>query len=122
MKCCSSTPIVVSNHPDTYVNPNGRIFMTVGTAGAEQYRFAGQAPYIAKQFQRFGFLNINIIDNETSMVGTFYDSQDGTCDKDRFTIVKNISNNVNWEPWDSLKLELKSTGNSYSKWFLLLYD
>ena len=31
----SSTPIVLDNHLDTYVNPNGTIFMTVGTAGAE---------------------------------------------------------------------------------------
>jgi hypothetical protein len=86
----SSTPIVVNNHLDTYVNPNGRIFMTMGTAGAEQYRFAGQAPYIVKQFERFGFLNINIVNNGTRMVGTFYDNQDGN-GKDSFTIIKNMS-------------------------------
>lgn len=84
----SSIPIIVDKHLDSYVNPNGRIFITVGTAGAEQYSFAGQASYIAKQFERFGFLNIAVKDNGTKMVGTFYDNRDGN-DKDVFTIVKN---------------------------------
>jgi hypothetical protein len=61
--------------------------MTVGTAGAEQYGFAAQAPFIVKQFMRFGFLDVNVIDNGTKMVGTFYDNQDGNA-KDSFTVVK----------------------------------
>lgn len=83
----SSTPIVADNHNDTYLNPNASIFMTIGTAGAEQYGFAAQAPYIAKQFMRFGFLDVNIMGNGTKMVGTFYDNQDGKA-KDSFTVVK----------------------------------
>ena len=49
----SSTPIITDHQPNTYVNPNGTIFLTVATAGAEQYNFTGQAPYIANQFERF---------------------------------------------------------------------
>ena len=90
----SSTPIIVNNHLDAYVNPNGTIFMTVGTAGAKPYAFAGQAPYIAKQFEGYGFLDVKIADNGTKMVGTFYDNLDGK-DKDSFTIVKNISKKSN---------------------------
>ena len=83
----SSTPIVLDDHLDKYVNPNGTIFMTLGTAGAEQYSFAGQAPYIAKQFERFGFLNVDVVDNGTKLIGKFYDSLDGNA-KDNFTIIK----------------------------------
>ena len=72
----------MNNHPDAYVNPNGTIFMTVGTAGAKSHAFAGQAPYIAKQFEGYGFLDVKIADNGTKMVGTFYDNLDGM-DKDR---------------------------------------
>jgi hypothetical protein len=75
------------------VDPNGTIFITVGTAGAEQYSFTGQAPYIATQFQRFGFINLDMMNNGTKMVGTFYDSLDGKA-KDSFTIIKNTVKNV----------------------------
>ncbi|MEP6576331.1 MAG: metallophosphoesterase [Nitrososphaerota archaeon] len=83
----SSIPKIADTHVDAYDNPNGTIFMTVGTAGAVQYNFTGQAPYTVKQFNRFGFLNINIIDNGTKMAGTFFDNRDGA-DKDHFTINK----------------------------------
>ena len=83
----SSTPIITNAHVDSYDEPNAPIFTTVGTAGAEQYNFTGQAPYIVKQFDRFGFLNVNVADNGTKMVGTFYDNTQGTA-KDQFTIKK----------------------------------
>ena len=90
----SSTPIIVNNHLDTYVNPNGTIFVTVGTAGAKPYAFAGQAPYIAKQFEGYGFLDVKLAENGTKMLGTFYDNLGGK-DKDSFTIVKNITKKSN---------------------------
>jgi hypothetical protein len=83
----STTPIVVDNHNDTYVNPNATIFMTVGTAGAKQYGFTGQAPYIAQQFIRHGFVDVNGIDNGTKMQGKFYDNVGGKA-IDSFTIVQ----------------------------------
>jgi len=84
----SSIPVVVDHNPNSYLNPNGTIFMTVGTAGAEQYNFTAQAPFIASQFERFGFLDIKIADNGTKMIGTFYNDRDGN-EKDRFTIIQN---------------------------------
>jgi Calcineurin-like phosphoesterase len=84
----SSIPLIVDHNPNTYINPNGTIFMTVGTAGAEQYNFTSQAPFIAKQFERFGFLDVKIADNGTKMIGTFYDNRDGS-EKDSFTIILN---------------------------------
>lgn len=83
----SSTPTIVNKNYNTYLNPNGTIFMTVGTAGAEQYPFSGQAPYIANQFQAYGFLDVSITDNGRKMIGAFYDNTDGKA-KDNFTIEK----------------------------------
>ncbi len=83
----SSTPIITDRNNSVYVNPNGSIFMVVGTGGAHQYDLLGKSPYIAAQFQRFGFLDVNIVDSRTKMVGTFYDSRDGSA-KDQFTIIK----------------------------------
>ncbi len=59
----------------------------MGTAGAQQYNFTAQAPYVVEQFQRFGYLNIDIKENGTKLIGTFYDDRTGT-PKDQFTIVK----------------------------------
>ena len=81
----SSTPVITDRQPDTYVNPNGTIFLTVGTGGAELYNFTGRAPFIANQFERFGFLDIKFVDNGTKMVGTFYDNRDGN-EKDTFIV------------------------------------
>lgn len=53
----SSTLIVADKNPDTYINPNGTIFIIVGTGGAKQYNITGHAPFISKQFERYDFLN-----------------------------------------------------------------
>ena len=42
-------------------------------SGAEQHDFTGQAPYIVKQFDRFGFLDVAVVDNATKMIATFYE-------------------------------------------------
>lgn len=83
----SSTPIITDHQPNSYVNPNGTIFLTVGTAGAEQYNFMGQAPFIANQFERFGFLDISLTSNGRNLTGTFNDNSGGLI-KDSFSIVK----------------------------------
>lgn len=86
----SSMPIITDRNNSVYVNPNGTIFMIVGTAGADQYKLMGKAPYIATQFQKYGFVNIDVVDNGTRLIGTFYDSLDGKA-KDNFTIIKRRS-------------------------------
>ena len=43
--------------------------------------------YVVEQFQRFGFLDVNITSGGKIMKGTFYENRDGT-DKDHFTITK----------------------------------
>jgi calcineurin-like phosphoesterase family protein len=86
----SSMPIITDRNNSVYVNPNGTIFMIAGTAGADQYKLLGKAPYIATQFQKYGFVNIDVADNGTRLIGKFYDSLDGKA-KDNFTIIKRQS-------------------------------
>ena len=51
------------------------------------FRFTGQAPYVVKQFQRFGLLDVNIINDGGIMKGTFYEIEMAQA-KDHFTITK----------------------------------
>lgn len=78
-----SYPIIYNNNnpknpiltDDTYNNnnyndPKGQIFATVGTGGASLYPFTGQAPYIATQYVGFGFLNLDVINDGTTLNGS----------------------------------------------------
>jgi len=47
----------------------------------------GRHLFMEKQFKRFGFLDVQVIDNGTRMICAFYENRDGT-DKDKFTITK----------------------------------
>jgi predicted MPP superfamily phosphohydrolase len=84
-----SNPIISAKDEGEYSDPKGSIFVVAGTGGADLHNFTGQAPYIVTQFQRFGFLNLDIINNGTTMVGTFYENRQGA-DKDHFTIAKSF--------------------------------
>jgi hypothetical protein len=83
----ASKPVIADKNEADYNNTDGTIFAVVGTAGADLHNFTGQAPFVVKQFQRFGFLDVNITGNGRIMKGTFYENRDGT-DKDHFTITK----------------------------------
>jgi hypothetical protein len=91
-----SKPIITDRNEEQYTDPKGIVFVVTGTAGADQYNFTGQAPYIERQFQRFGFLDIRIANNGTTMMVTFYENREIT-DKDHFIINKSnqLSNNKN---------------------------
>ena len=67
-------------------NPHGTIFATVGTGGGELNLFEGKAPYIAEQYRGFGFLNIDLVNHDNSLSGTFI-ANNGTS-YDEFTISK----------------------------------
>jgi len=83
----SLSPVVTDRNISIYNHPNGTIFMVVGTGGSHQYNLLAKSSYIVTQFQRFGFLNIDILQNGTKMIGTFFDSRDGKS-KDQFIIFK----------------------------------
>ena len=75
---------------------DGIVFAIVGTGGEGFYPLDGQASYTATQFDRFGFLNIDISNGNphTKLTGTFYDNK-GAEVRDQFTIEKEIKSNGN---------------------------
>lgn len=82
-------PEIVNKENTLYKNPNGTIFLKVGTGGAELHDFAGKAPYISEQFESHGFLNVDIASSksELTLLGTFYENTDMS-KKDHFSITK----------------------------------
>jgi Calcineurin-like phosphoesterase len=82
-------PIIADKHTAEYKDPNGTIFLTVGTGGAELHNFTGKAPYIAEQFESHGFLNVDMASSkkELTLLGTFYENTDMN-KKDHFSITK----------------------------------
>ena len=90
----SSEPIVTNQLTKGYNNiTDGTVFALVGTGGESFYPLASQAPYVASQFDKFGFLNIDIRNGNphTKLTGTFYDNK-GDEVLDQFTIEKEIKN------------------------------
>jgi len=83
----ASNPVIADRNQGEYTKPKGTIFTVVGTGGADLHNFTGQAPFVVKQFQRFGFLDVNLGNNGSLMNGTFYENRDETV-KDHFTIKK----------------------------------
>jgi hypothetical protein len=83
----SSKPIITDKNQNNY-NGNylGQIYLITGTAGRSHYELEGQAPFVTKQDDKqFGFLNIDINTNNTSLTGTFYSNDNG----------KTLINNMN---------------------------
>jgi hypothetical protein len=90
----SSEPIVTNQLTKGYNNrTDGTVFALVGTGGESFYPLDSQAPYVASQFDKFGFLNIDIRNGNphTKLTGTFYDNK-GDEVLDQFTIEKEIKN------------------------------
>ena len=85
-------PIIKNQSTTGYNDHNGgTIFAIVGTGGESFYTLDGQAPYVATQFDKFGFLNIEITNGNphTKLTATFIDNK-GNEIKDHFTIEKEI--------------------------------
>ena len=86
----SNSPIIVNKNQVDYKysnhTPHGIIFVTVGTGGGDLNMFQGKAPYIARQYRGFGFLNIDVTNNGTTLSCSFY-ANDGTL-PDQFNIDK----------------------------------
>jgi Calcineurin-like phosphoesterase len=90
----SSEPIVTNQLTTGYNNTtDGTVFALIGTGGESFYPLASQAPYVASQFGKFGFLNIDISNGNphTKLTGTFYNNK-GDEILDHFTIEKDIKN------------------------------
>ena len=73
------TQLSTDKNEGEYTNPDGTIFAVIGICSVQNlHNFTGQAPFVVKQFQRFGFLDVNITSDGKIMKGTFYENRDGT--------------------------------------------
>ncbi|HET7643154.1 MAG TPA: metallophosphoesterase, partial [Nitrososphaeraceae archaeon] len=86
----SDTPIIVDKNPNTYNDAGFPIFITSGTGGVSLHSLGAQPEFNAKQFGKFGHLNVNVSkDNANKLVGVFYDLTGNKLDE--FTITKSLS-------------------------------
>ena len=85
---CPFIVLIVAREETNYSNPDGQIFITVGTGGQSIFEFTDRKPYVVSQFDEgFGFLDITIRDGGKRLVGTFYENDDGSI-VDQFTVIK----------------------------------
>jgi hypothetical protein len=97
----SSAPIITDAHTNNYSNPEGQIFVTVGTGGADTHFFLAKEPYMVRHYTRYGFLNIDVMDNGQTFNASFY-SNDGSI-KDQFSITKNGSTTADTNTYSRLQ-------------------
>ena len=82
----ATRPVIESINTSNYTNPQGRIYIIAGTAGAHLFPLYGKAPYVITQFLAHGFVDVSITNNGKTLGGKFY-ANDGAV-KDQFTINK----------------------------------
>jgi hypothetical protein len=87
-------PIIAdaNNNNNTYSNPDGQIFVTVGTGGQRIHPLSTKESYMVTDYKGHGFLNIDVIDNGQTFNATFYSNYEDFTDQ--FSITKNISNSA----------------------------
>ena len=70
-------PIVTDDSSSYYENPDGIIFLTVGTAGDELAQIKEFEDYfVIQQDDVYGFLNLDLENNGKSLVGDFHSNND----------------------------------------------
>jgi hypothetical protein len=84
-KANPSVPIITSSNKGSYNDPQGQIFVSVGTAGQSLYHYDNKSSYIVTQYEGYGFLDMNISRN--ALIAKFYSNSDGAV-KDTFAITK----------------------------------
>jgi len=82
-----SKPIVTDHSPNHYTNPEGQIYVIVGTGGHSLHNFTEYSPYMASHHVGYGFLYLESVTGEVNSIsGTFYDTEGSI--HDQFTINK----------------------------------
>ncbi|HZL23651.1 MAG TPA: metallophosphoesterase, partial [Nitrososphaeraceae archaeon] len=83
----SARPIIVNKNPNTYNQVGAPIFIISGAGGVGLHTLGTQAEFTAKQFGKFGHINIDVSrDTSNKLIGTFYDLAGNKLDE--FTITK----------------------------------
>lgn len=86
-----SNPIITDTNTINYNDPQGEIYSIVGTGGVNFHSLSGKSPFtVSQQAIRFGHLNIDIVNNGTTLVGNFIPNSAGIT-PDQFTITKSSS-------------------------------
>jgi predicted phosphodiesterase len=79
-------PIATTTNTNTYTDPDGQIFATIGTGGSSLYTFTDKEDHFVKQYEGFGILNIDITNKTQTLTGKFYANNGKIIDE--FTIYK----------------------------------
>jgi len=83
-----SNPTITDTNRNNYNDPAGEIHAIVGTGGVNFHSLSSQKSFIAfQQSNRFGYLNIDIQNNGTNLIGKFISNEGGAI-LDQFTISK----------------------------------
>jgi hypothetical protein len=87
-----SDPIVTTQEQTNYSEPEGPVFVIVGTGGQSLYDLEHKSAFIASQSaESYGFLNIEMTNDGLSMNASFFpnhDNKDNATVQDHFTINK----------------------------------
>ena len=103
-----SSPTVTSSNTNSYTNPTGQIYLTVGTGGVNFHALSGKASFVAKQQDDlFGQLDIKITNNGAKLEGRFYANSGSVLDS--FSITKSGSGggSYHYDP------SFSATGSNY---------
>jgi Concanavalin A-like lectin/glucanases superfamily/Calcineurin-like phosphoesterase len=105
-----SSPTVTSSNSNTYTDPEGAIFATVGTGGVNFHGLSGKASFVSNQQDDFfGQLDIKITNNGAKLEGRFYPNGGGST-LDSFSITKTTGGgSYNYAP------SLTLTGSNYQE-------
>jgi predicted phosphodiesterase len=79
-------PIIEEEDKMEYKSPIGMFQIIVGTGGINHDRFSNQEPYVVyQQDSSYGFLNIDVIDQENVLIGKYYTNSGDIMDEFKIT-------------------------------------
>jgi hypothetical protein len=78
--------VVTSDEPSIYGDYEGQIYLTIGTGGKSLYSFYDISGYSIRQIVKYGFVNIDVVDNGSKLIVRFYDTNNNIGDE--FVIAK----------------------------------
>ncbi len=88
-----SSPIKTSSSTNTYDDPEGEIYVIVGTGGVNFHSLSGKSSFVvSQQDKRFGYMDIVFSNDRTTLQAKYY-LDSGTV-SDQFTIKKTITNSL----------------------------
>ena len=68
----STNPVITPNQTNIYNDIKGQIHVIVWNGGMDMVKFSSKKPYIFyQQDESFGFLNIDVVNNENILRSTF---------------------------------------------------